>query len=373
MKNTQTIKIVLHLVFWIGFIAILNSETLSLSWGPMAKSENTWFIPLVFGMVINATLFYSNTFLFIPKYLHKKRYKVFLGWAVISLFGLTSLEFFFDIWYLFGSKTLQSFHSISGQEQDYTDLEDLVIFFTSTFIFNLFFWAMAFLYRWPKDWMYNERQKQQLLHDKLLAELEFLKAQINPHFLFNGINSIYHLMGDDVKTAQKVLLRFSDLLRYQLYECNEDFISLKKELKYVQNYMSIEEVRKGQDAIISKDLKNLLPLESEWKNLNGLKIAPLLLTPFLENAFKYLSLFSNKKDNRLSIHIKVENSILHFQVENTIDPSAEERKNAKASGIGLENVKRRLELIYPDKYNLKITNTNGVFSVNLNIELGNGG
>ena len=368
IRYQSVLRILVHIAFWVILIMVLNSPAMNLDWGPFSQEAGTFLTPLIYGMIFNAALFYVNGYRMIPGFLHKKAYKAFWGWSILLLFGFSLIEVVLDLIYFL---RYVGFESPDVIGEDLTESEDsgivldLIIWISSTFLINLFFWAMAFLYRFPKDWIHNERARQQLIQDKLTAELDFLKAQINPHFLFNGINSIYHLIGMDDEGARSVLLRFSDLLRYQLYDCQAELISLEKELNYVQNYILLEEVRKGEDAVIHKKL----PSTQDLSALNGLKIAPLLLTPFLENAFKYLSLFSQKEENRLSIEIQLEGEELHFEVENTIDPSAEKRKNAKASGIGLENVKRRLALLYPDKHSLTIREDDGVFNVALQIQL----
>jgi len=317
-------------------------------------------------MLINAILFYSNAYWLIPKYLHRRELSRYWKWVLFFVIGLTLVELTFDTIYLFQKYINSATKPLSSIEKQSALFEFLLMFGVLDFFINILFWAMAFLYRMPKDWLNNERQKQQLIQDKLKAELDFLKAQINPHFLFNGINSIYHLMGEDVKKAQDILLEFSELLRYQLYECNENLIPLNKEIRYIKNYIAIETIRKGEDALI--EIK--LPEKTAIEQLGHLKIAPLLFSPFLENAFKYLSLYSERERNRLSIRFDIEDDSILFYVSNTIDPSMSKHSNkSKSSGIGLENVKRRLELLYSGKYNLSIDNSDAFFEVNLKINL----
>ena len=362
--KTKIFQILIHILFWMVVIAILNSSILDLEWGPFSKEEGTLLISLIYGMSINIFLMYWNAYRMIPYFLHRKKLHAFWGYSALMLLVLSLIEFFADVIYYL------SFIEITAQtsamnETAGNEVFEIIIWFCLVFLFNALFWGMAFLYRFPKDWKRNELAQKQLIQDKLTAELDFLKAQINPHFLFNGINSIYHLIGSDDNRAQSVLLQFSELLRYQLYECNDEMISLKKEMNYLRNYILLEEVRKGEDAMIHKQL----PTDDELISLNGLKIAPLLLTPFLENAFKYLSLHSEKENNQLSIQISVFKNELNFFVENTIDTTTFQNKKKNSSGIGLENVKRRLKLLYPQKHSLSISNDEKRFSVTLKITL----
>ncbi len=371
MRNNRTntiINLFLHIAFWVLLIVILNSSILGLEWGLFSQELGTFLQPLLYGMTINATLFYINSYKIIPSFLNKKKYKAFWIWSLVLLVGFTFLEIVLDVIYISNSEVLRN---IEGYELNFKSLShnasplDIIIFVSSTFLINIFYWALAFLYRFPKDWNKNERLKQQLIQDKLTAELDFLKAQINPHFLFNGINSVYHLIGENDEIAKNVLLQFSELLRYQLYECKGELILLQKELNYVNNYILLEEVRKGEDATIRKNLPNL----DDITNCNSLKIAPLLLTPFLENAFKYLSLFSEKEKNIIAVEIKIKDDMFLFHVKNSIDVSAINHQNKKNSGIGLENVKRRLKLLYPEKHTLEIKKENECFIVNLALDL----
>ena len=363
LSNVKTIAV--HLTIWVVLVLCLNSRFFDLEWGPMSRADNTLLIPLLFGMFINAILFYSNAYYFIPKYLHGGQSKRYWKLVMLLLLGLSIFELSFDAIYLHGVYIQQAPEQLTIEQKRALTLEFLFSFMVLDLLINTLYWAIAFLYRLPKDWLRNERQKQQLIQDKLTAELDFLKAQINPHFLFNGINSIYHLMEADVKKAQKILLEFSELLRYQLYECKEDFIPLEKELQYVANYLAIENIRKGEDAIIKVELPKLSNLNMEA----NLKIAPLLISPFLENAFKYLSLYSEREKNELEVNLTIKKQVLRLFVRNTMDPMIHRNQKMSSSGIGLKNIRRRLELLYPQKYELSLFEKDGYFEVNLKIDL----
>ena len=364
MNLLKNLKILLHAVIWIWMVYALNTEFVNLEWGPMSRENDTLLIPLILGMSINAVLFYANAYWFIPKLLHTQQNRKYWKWTLLLMFGLTLCEVSFDTIYILRIFIKDSLDVLSLAEKQSSTIELVLMFSTLDLFVNIMFWAMAFLYRLPTDWLRNERQKQQLVQDKLTAELDFLRAQIDPHFLFNGINSIYHLMGEDVEKAQKILLRFSDLLRYQLYECKEDYIPLKKELQYISSYLEIEMIRKGEDAHIKVYLPQINALDN-----GSPKIAPLLFSPFLENAFKYLSLYSEKERNVLETSIELEASSIHFSVKNTIDARTQSKKKNSSSGIGLENVKRRLNILYPQKHNLSIQKDDRFFHVDLKIYL----
>ncbi|MFK7981383.1 MAG: sensor histidine kinase [Saprospiraceae bacterium] len=145
---------------------------------------------------------------------------------------------------------------------------------------HIFFFFLSFLNIFYIDSLKREQIKRTLEEEKLKAELKFLKAQINPHFLFNGINSVYHLIDLKPEIAKTTLLNFSNLLRYQLYECNDDLILLEKELDHIKDYIAMEKIRRGEDVQIELTLP---------EGINQVKIPPLLFTPFIENAFKYVT------------------------------------------------------------------------------------
>ena len=193
--------------------------------------------------------------------------------------------------------------------------------------------------------------------ENLKMENKFLLTQLNPHFLFNTLNSIYALSLKKSDLTPEVILKLSDVMRYTLYDTSSEFIFFMKEIEFTENYFEMEKIRYPPNSRIEQEIK--------LSNAENLKIAPLIFFVFIENAFKY-----GLKSESPFLKIVIENSKnkLYFAVIN--DKAVHQNdKNALIGGIGIENAKRRLELIYPNKHKLKITNDEKLFTVELNIEL----
>jgi two-component system, LytTR family, sensor kinase len=199
----------------------------------------------------------------------------------------------------------------------------------------------------------QEKLLREIEKEKFSAELGLLKAQINPHFLFNTLNSLYALTLKGSEQASKVVLRLSDLMHYMLYEASTNKVLLKNEIKYLENYISVEQMRFAERLDLSFQCSG---------DIKGKMIAPLLLLPFVENAFKH-----GIEDNAgwVTINLKVTGSRLFLKVENSCTVVSKQKGN----GMGLKNVKRRLELSYPNDYELTINKTADVFEAELQIDI----
>lgn len=229
-------------------------------------------------------------------------------------------------------------------------------FFYNTF-YNLsivtFYLAFATTLYLSKQWYLQREKMRQIEMEKLNTELEYLRAQINPHFLFNSINTIYFQIDKQNAIARETLEKFSEMLRYQLYECTGTSITIEKEIQYLQNYITLQKLR----------LSNRYNVELETDAaLKELFIPPLVLIPFVENAFKHVSHFADKPNKIRFTLMKAGNS-LRFTSENTIDSLP---KN-EPGGIGLKNVTRRLDLLYDKHYELEIKSADGLFRIALQI------
>jgi two-component system, LytTR family, sensor histidine kinase LytS len=191
-------------------------------------------------------------------------------------------------------------------------------------------------------------------------ELRHLKAQLNPHFLFNTLNNLYGLSVAESKQLPSLMLKLSDLLRYSLYDTNAHYVALQKEIDYISNYVELERIRLSGDAVISFDIRG----ETE-----GWYLAPLLMIVLVENAFKH---FSTKKGGKAFIRIElvIEDEKLQLNVSNSIDPGfVPARTSKRGGGLGLENVRQRLNLLYPGQYYLAINKDRDIFATRLVIEL----
>lgn len=205
---------------------------------------------------------------------------------------------------------------------------------------------------------HNRMQKNllEIARQKAETELSFLKSQINPHFLFNSLNAVYFLIDKNNNEARMALHTFSEMLRYQLYKVKDEKIAIEKEIAYLQDYIRLQQL-----GMENCDIRvNIEP------SVKGIFIEPLLLLPFVENAFKHLSHFTDGKSNAIALNLQLQHNDLFFGIENTTEERHEE---GSTGGIGLVNVKRRLELLYPHKHELLIKEKENWFCVTLKLKL----
>ena len=224
------------------------------------------------------------------------------------------------------------------KEMSFSEPERLLL---STFITNGFFIFLSTVYKFTIDWFFNEKEKTELERQRLTAELAFLKSQINPHFLFNSLNNIYSLAYQKSEATPDAILKLSEIMRYMLYESNDNRVALEKEITYLQSFIELQKLRfKGKAHVI-------LEVEGQIQNQN---IVPLILISFVENAFKH-GLATNK-DHPIVINISVFEDNLLFTIKN----KKNEQNKDQTGGIGMVNVVRRLDLTYPEKYKLSVEN-----------------
>jgi hypothetical protein len=212
--------------------------------------------------------------------------------------------------------------------------------------------------RFFRDHARMAQENQFLRATHLETELQRLRDQINPHVVFNVLNSIHVLLHKDAAQASVVLLRFADMLRYQLYECAQPTIALAQEVHYLQSFVAVERIRWGTQ----------LQVDCQWDAASDAQIAPFLLAPFVENAFKHISRHLDQQ-NRITISLQLRDEHLLLQVENTREPELTDPATDKTGGIGLRNVQARLQLLYPERHLLHVLPTPTHFAVTLQLHL----
>lgn len=193
-----------------------------------------------------------------------------------------------------------------------------------------------------------------LKNDKAKTELLHLKSQVNPHFFFNTLNNLYGLVGTDTKKAQELILKLSDMMRYSIYEGEKEVVTLKAEVDYLRNYIELHEMRYHKPI----DVKFEAEIEENYK------VMPLLFIILLENAFKH-GIENLNKDAYVHVYINSKNNKVFFEIENNFDTTLAKEDN----GIGLKNLKRRLELVYPKKHTLSFSKTENVYKAKLILQL----
>jgi two-component system LytT family sensor kinase len=234
---------------------------------------------------------------------------------------------------------------------DGLSLGDFAIINVIPVLYNLIYYAVVRGNKLLKVYIDNKIQLEKITNDHLQTELKFLKAQYHPHFLFNALNTVYFQMDEDVQAAKKSIEKFSGLLRYQLYD-QQQTVTLSQEIQYLTNFIELQQVRTSEKLQLTVNFD---------PGLNGQQVYPLLLLPMVENAFKYVG-----GRYRINIEAKLENNNLLFTVTNSIPVNIPVKVD---SGIGLENLKRRLELLYTGKSTLKTAKQADEFWAELQIKL----
>ncbi|MFO7658143.1 MAG: histidine kinase [Bacteroidales bacterium] len=214
--------------------------------------------------------------------------------------------------------------------------------------------------KFTSEWFSQEDAKFKLSkieREKVEIELRALRAQVNPHFLFNSLNVLYSLALKNAKETPETIIKLSDILRYVIYDSNKEKVSIKSEVELINNYLSLQEHRIDKTSIINFDTEIQ----------NDLKIAPMLFLPLVENSFKH-GIKGDISNTFVNIKIKTKNKTVHFEIENNKGTSDNHDQN-RDSGIGLTNIKKRLKLLYPDKHALTIKDDEHKFKVSLKINL----
>lgn len=326
-----------HVLFWtltVGFHAYTRLYLIT--------KAGAWqfMLEIFIRNALLAAVIYFNLLVVVPKI---SKGRIFL-WLLLSIGSLVCYAL------------LKTVHDLYLYEHVVGDLRRVTFLPNTFYNFSivLFYLAFAAAIYLSKQWYVQRETLRQVQLEKLNTELEYLKAQMNPHFLFNSINTIFFQINKDNTEARETLGKFSDMLRYQLYECNSAEIEIEKELAYLKNYIELQKLRRSAQDVVE------FSSDDQLKNFS---FPPLLLIPFIENAFKHVSNFTDKP-NEINIRLTRKGQEIRLQVFNTVDGSKKEN-----GGIGMKNVKRRLELLFPDRHTLDVQPLPDRFLVTLTLQL----
>jgi len=320
-----------HLVYWLfigGFIFLVTALT-----GGKFNSADL-LVRYGYFSVINISIFYINYTLLIPQLL--KKYWLY----IISIIALIAL--------MAAAKTIiavfyrEEVLRYVNEKTNIVEYRDLNAFLWSSVFVSGFFIISGCLIKFALDWFSNIRIQRSLETEKKDMELQFLKSQLNPHFLFNSLNNIYSLAYQKSDKTADAILKLSEIMRYMIYESNDSWVALSKEIEYVKSYIELQKLRFKDGAAV------VMTLNGEIDNQ---QILPLILISFVENAFKHG--VANDPSDPIRINIIANQKILHFSITNKKNNA---NKDAMG-GVGLNNVERRLQLLYPERYKLNIVNS----------------
>jgi two-component system, LytTR family, sensor kinase len=332
-------KYFFHILLWMLVTISLGIDANEL----YLVSKGLFFFYIVSKTLVLLILVYLNLLFLYPLFFKAKKY-FYYTLCIVSIILIagyinTKLELFIR-----EKRGLES-----GQQ--------FFIFFIKQFFMAVRYILTAFLLQITVDFYEQKEKIKRIELEKTVAELNFLKAQINPHFLFNTLNNLYALIIEKSDKSGECVLKLADILKYILAEGKEDKVPLKKELLLLENYIELERLRKP-DAEVS--------FTKECASDNC-QITPLILLPFVENAFKHgLNTVSN--NGFIYLDIKTQHQLLTLSIENNIPPAGN-TVAVESHGIGIENVKKRLELLYPNRYGLTIEKNTGSFLVKLQLQL----
>ena len=346
MTNIEHIrkrKILIHIFIWAFlFCIILWSEYLDKS-EKIEPSTLFKYLDAFIGYIFTC---YFNLYFLIPLFFKKKKYVSYVLMLILCVLCVSFINYVIhhilvtsDFVLRFENKPIQYIiHIASG---------NFFIILASLF----FYFVNESIELQEIKLKYNETNKE-----KAIAELNTLKAQINPHFLFNSLNNIYSLSLEKSEKSPETILKLSDLLSYVLYDCKAEKVFIEKEIEFIQNYLDLEKQRFGDQLSIDFRVSN---------QAKEIQIAPLLFIPLIENAFKHGGNRGNHQ-TVVKINFYITNQDITFSIWNTTDNQTD-KNDDKLGGIGIENVRKRLDLLYPSNYSFEIESCENEFKVNLKI------
>jgi two-component system, LytTR family, sensor kinase len=335
-----SLRPVYHGLFWL----VLFSVMIGAGYNQDTDFSLALTLDLI-GLFFYAILVYFNLYYLIPNYLAKRAF-LYFALVIVSAALITPIEVF--VLYVWFSKLPVFRNILVNSQMDF-------------FFGNVLVTMLSTTCRVIMDWWRYQTEKQVLLTQTMQSELRFLKSQINPHFLFNTLNNLYALTLKKSDQAPEIVLKLSEIMRYMLYECNERRVLLSKEIQYIHNYLDLERLRQPKEADISFVTEG---------HISEQMVAPLLFVPFLENSFKHGLNHQLQGGGFVRLHLRVSGDNLEFFIENSKAAENLPRLNhPRSGGIGLVNVRQRLQMLYPEQHELQFQDEPHRFAVTLHLEM----
>ncbi len=343
-------KWIYHSFFWGLFIVV----SIFSDWNYFISSQLNTLLLFVALLIIMIGA-YLQAWLLIPRFLYHKKYNLFVFGTILTYILQAYLNDKFNVYFYYQNKTY--FDSLTA----IPNLLENADWFSgsSIFIFYLFFVPSVKII---KDILIIQQQRQAIEKENLKSDLQFLKGQLSPHLLFNTLNNMYGLALLKSENLPPLMLRLSDVMRYSLYETNQTYVPLNQEITYLKNYLELEKLRIGDAVKLDISLPENIGLNIE--------IPPMLLIIFIENAFKH-SRHAAKNNRYIKMELTFDKSVICFKIENSFSEKNVNFQigNEVNNGIGLELTKRRLDLLYKNKYMLNIDNQYNVFKIDLKLNV----
>lgn len=345
-KNVgKAVQIIVHVVAWVLFLAFYQ-----LSYIQQSDNVSYRFAYVISIGLVDIPVFYALYSWAIPKFLVRKKVGVFLLITVFLLAVTPMVRLGIDM-------VLIEMYPNPEDQTPFVNISisQFWIVYGVRALGTLFVIVMAGIGKFTFDWFDNLRIRRELENQNLTSELAFLKSQLNPHFLFNTLNNIHTLAYKKSDEAPDAIMMLSELMRYMTYESEVDFVPLKQEVSHLKSFIVLNELRFKDRGITQFQTAG---------DLENKKIAPLLLLPFIENAFKH----GQNKPGDIQVELNAEEGI-EFSVVNQVYASNQHIAKDEVGGVGLDNIKRRLALIYPDRYTLNIHESSDQFKIDLKIDI----
>lgn len=337
-----------HLVFWalvLSFFVYILGPNASRA---LKMTNPEVYVLVHFGLygLINISIFYVNLFVLIPLTVDKKKY-IWYVFAVLLTIGVYGL-----LKYLVAVNFKYYYLTVGPTQREIP--AEFWAYLLNTIFPSMFMIGFSIIYKVIVDWVKNDAIQTELTHQKTQAELQFLKSQINPHFLFNSLNNIYALAYKKSDDAPSAILKLSEIMRYMLKDSEDGLMDISDEIKYLESYIDLNRIRYKEGVFLNVNIE---------VDKNTYRVMPMLFISFIENIFKHGLV--NDEQQPVAINLKVKDGVLNFTSKNKIRTGNKD----ESSGIGLKNIYRRLDLIYNKNYSMKTREENDEFELSLMIKL----